>query len=146
MPRLVLVASLISLGVVLAGCGGPDTAAPDAVAKMCAPNPSAPTYAQLFTRYFAPGTPGHCATAGCHADPNHNIWLCGTTKDSCYRGMVEQGLINPANPLASLIIDPVNSPLRWFNPNGPMPFDNQRQFPEGRDAIQSWVEACAQNN
>jgi hypothetical protein len=113
---------------------------------MCAPNPAAPTYAQLFTRYFAPGTAGHCATAGCHADPEHNIWLCGTTKDSCYRGMVEQMLIDPANPLGSLIIDPASSPLRWFNPTGPMPFDNAKPFPEARDAILAWVDSCAPNN
>jgi hypothetical protein len=142
-----LMAHLVALALV-AGCGsgsGTD-AAPDAIAKVCNPGNVAPTYTQLYTKYFAVGTPGHCATAECHADPRHNIWLCGPTKDTCYNGMVSVGLIDPANPGASRIGDPKNSPLNWVNPNGPMPQDNPKPFPEGRDAILAWVAACAKNN
>lgn len=125
----------------VAACGA-DTAAP--------PTDSAPppTYTELFDRYFAPGTPGHCANDGCHNGVNYNIWLCGQTKDACYQGMAgpDAKLINPANPAASLIADPKNSPLRWINPNGPMPNDTPMPFPEGRDAILAWVAAGAQNN
>jgi hypothetical protein len=125
--------------LVVAACGS-DTAGP-------APDAAAPTYTELFTRYFAPGTRGHCATDSCHAGPNFNIWLCGTDKDTCYSGMVTMaGLINPSNPKASLIADPANSPLSWINPNGPMPQDAAGPFPEGRDAILAWVAAGAQNN
>jgi hypothetical protein len=136
--------------VILAACGSSandPTPSPDAPAACTPPpNTTAPTYTELFATYFAPGTPGHCATAGCHADPAHTIWLCGTTKDSCYAGMVDQGLIDPANPAASAIGDPTASPLSWINPSGAMPFDTAGPLPAGRDAILAWVAACAQNN
>jgi hypothetical protein len=124
----------MTLVLLVAACGA-DTAPP-------------PTYSELYTRYFAPGTPGHCAKAGCHSDPNHNIWLCGTDKDTCYAGMAspDSGLINTAMPQKSLIADPVLSPLSWIAPEGPMPFDGPGPFPEGRDAILAWVAAGALNN
>lgn len=107
-----------------------------------------PTYSELYTRYFAPGTPGHCAMAGCHGDPKHLIWLCGTDKDTCYAGMTspEAGLINTMVPRRSLIINQELSPLSWFNPLGPMPYDHPGPFPEGRDAIRAWVAAGALND
>lgn len=107
----------------------------------------APTYTELYDKYFAVGKPGHCANAGCHGDPDHNVWLCGTSKDTCYNGMVTEGLINKTNPIASKIADPKNSPLKWVNADfGFMPQDAIKAFPEGRDAIIAWVGACAQNN
>lgn len=107
-----------------------------------------PTYSELYARYFAPGTPGHCANDGCHGGAHYTIWLCGTTKDTCYAGMTspDAGLINPAVPRLSLITDPASSPLSWINPNGSMPFDGPRPFPEGRDAIVAWVVAGAPND
>jgi hypothetical protein len=104
-----------------------------------------PTYSELYARYFAPGTRGHCATDGCHNGANYVIWVCGNTKDTCYAGMAssDAGLINTAIPRRSLIADPANSPLSWVNPNGPMPFDSPGPFPEGRDAILAWVAAGA---
>src|ERR1041384_7796500 len=97
----------------VAACGS-DGAEPDA--GTCTASSTAPTYTQLFTRYFAPGTPGHCATDGCHLDDS-NGWACGTTRDTCYAGMLGIGLIDPKTPRASAIGDPKNSPLRWINPN-----------------------------
>lgn len=133
--------SVALLGL-LTACGSPDNAPP--------PEPDlgpALTYTELFAQYFAPGTPGHCATGGCHADPGHNVWLCGTTKDSCYTGMVNVGLVNPAKPQASMIADPTLSPLTWIDPTGGnMPYDAMGKNPAGRDAIRAWVAAGAQNN
>lgn len=141
---------LLALGLALvAACKAPDDdPAPDAIAKSCSPGNPAPTFTQLYTRYFAAGTPGHCATANCHSDPGSNSWICGPTKDTCYNGMVSIGIINTANPIASKIGDPKNSPINWINPNGPMPQDVPKPatFPEGRDAIIAWVAACAPNN
>lgn len=134
--------------IVLAACGGSSNSpSPDAAAP-CVPNSSAPTYSELYTRYFAAGTPGHCATSGCHAGANYNIWLCGNDKSTCYTGMATQaGLIDTSNPTASKIADPQTSPLIWIDPvNGVMPQDALGPFPEGRDAILAWVAACAQNN
>ncbi|HEX3760702.1 MAG TPA: hypothetical protein VHW23_18435 [Kofleriaceae bacterium] len=127
--------NLAMILALLAACGT-DTADP------------APTYSELYARYFAPGTPGHCATDGCHAGANYVIWICGTTKDTCYAGMTspDAGLINTAVPRLSLIADPQNSPLSWFNPNGPMPYDHPGPFPEGRDAILAWLAAGARND
>lgn len=103
-----------------------------------------PTYSFLYDHYFAAGTPGHCAKSGCHlGTPTVHVWVCGATKEQCYAGMVKVRLIDPAHPSASLIIDPQNSPLSWFNPNGAMPQDGPGPFPEGRDAIAAWVAAGA---
>jgi len=132
--------------VLIAACGSSGGTAPDAGVKCVPPNNTAPTYTELYTKYFAPGTPGHCATPGCHDDPDHTVWLCGKTKDTCYTGMISIGLIDPENPTASRIGNPNTSDLSWVNPNGPMPFDGPGPFPEGRDAILAWVAACAQNN
>jgi hypothetical protein len=135
--------SFALLFTLFAACGSPDETPqlPDASLG------PAPTYTELFTQFFAPGTPGHCATAGCHADPGHNVWLCGTNKDSCYAGMVNVGLINPAKPQTSMIADPTLSPLTWINPaGGNMPQDATGPNTLGRDAIRAWVAAGAQNN
>ncbi len=104
----------------------------------------APKYSELFETYFAPGTPGHCATAGCHADPGHTVWRCGSTASDCYAGMVDVGLIDTASPANSWLIDP-HSPLVWFNmAGGNMPFDAQNDANDaGRDAIKAWVAGGA---
>jgi hypothetical protein len=144
-----------SVLVLCAACGASaggtdDPAAPGSLRNgtlpaVCVPTESAgtPTYGALFDRYFAPGTPGHCANAGCHANPGFNEWLCGDSKESCYAGMVAVGLIDTEDPLASLIGSATQSPLSWINPAGNMPFDASGPFPEGRDAVLAWVAACA---
>jgi hypothetical protein len=152
------IAKLVILGALaLAGC---DTATgnttPDAIALAedaspdgpapCVPTAGAPTFSQLYTSYFAENTEGHCAKATCHGNPNHQIWLCGPDKVTCYDGMVSAGLINKKDPKASRIADPRSSPLRWVNLNGAMPADRVREFEAGRDAITAWVASCAQNN
>jgi hypothetical protein len=121
------------------------------LAPACAPDDRplsasdpAPTYEELFDRYFAPGTTGHCATAGCHADPGHNVWLCADA-DSCYRGMRDMGLVDAADPAHSAIADPARSPLIWVNrAGGNMPLDARADNPAARAAIEAWVNAGAQ--
>ena len=137
------ISSLAAALLLVAACGGTD---PRSVPP-CVPDSTAPTYSELYTRYFAPGTAGHCADSGCHGG-QFVIWLCGSDKDTCYRGMTSpaSGLIDTEMPNASLMIDTRSSPLSWFNPNGPMPQDTPGAFPEGRDAIRAWVAACAENN
>jgi hypothetical protein len=107
---------------------------------------NAPSYAELFDTYFDQGKPGHCATAGCHADPSHNVWLCAN-KDTCYQGMLDVGLIDPADPTHSEIADPKRSPLTWINPaGGNMPLDAQGENATARAAIDAWVAAGARND
>ena len=152
MKRIVVLVALGALAL-CQGCGSADPtpvdpSPPDAGPAPCAPpaDGTAPTYRELFARYFAPGTPGHCATGHCHASPEFNVWLCGDTKDSCYTGMVQVGLISPKNPAASLLGNALQSPLTWVSPTGNMPFDAPGPFAPGRDAIVAWVAACAQND
>jgi len=126
-----------------------DAAAPvDAAPVVCNPNNPAPTYTQLYTKYFSVGKPGHCAKSGCHGDPDHTTWLCGTDKNTCYNGMVTVGLINKADPLKSTIADPKRSVLVWVNPDGGFMPQDATETPnnQGRDDIIAWVGACAQNN
>lgn len=150
----------LAIAALVTACEPAGNAAPDAAASItpdvaldagpapCVPPApgSAPTYTQLYTMYFAPNTEGHCAKAGCHGQPGYFSWLCGPDKTTCYDGMVSARLIDTANPRASAIADPMTSPLRWINLNGAMPADRVREFTEGRNAIQAWVAACAQNN
>ena len=139
------VASVV-LGLAVIGCGSSANEM-TADAPPCVPptDGSAPTYTELYTNYFADGMPGHCAKSGCHLTDVHG-WACGTTKDSCYQGMVGVGLVDPSNPTASVLANAKSSPLNWINPDGPMPQDAPKPFPAGRDAILAWVAACALNN
>ena len=158
-------ATIVAAAVAAAGCkkdfpedpitdasAGVDAPAIDGAGAIDAPtacnkaNP-APTYTELYSKYFAVGKPGHCATEGCHGQVDFNgTWRCGDAKDTCYNGMVTEGLINKTDPLKSKIADPKSSPLKWVNPDGFMPQGALMAFPEGRDAIIAWVGACAQNN
>jgi len=134
-------ASLLLSALALA-CGSTSDKAPGTT-----PGQPAPTYSELYASYFAPGTPGHCATAGCHADPGHTVWLCGETKGDCYAGMATVGLIDTSDPTHSSIADAHRSPLAWFNPTGGnMPFDAQAPNDEARDAIAAWVAAGARDD
>ncbi|HEV8551565.1 MAG TPA: hypothetical protein VGQ57_21100 [Polyangiaceae bacterium] len=141
----------VALSVVLAllGCGAGtrETSPPDPPGP-CVPleDSAAPTYHELFAEYFAPGTPGHCATARCHANPGANDWLCGESAESCYAGMTRVGLIDLRDPRRSPIADPAHSPLAWMSPSGDMPLDAASPLPEARDAILAWVAACAPND
>jgi len=144
----------MTLLLIVAACGSSANMASDAAtdsAPRCAPqNPSpVPTYTELYAKYFAVGKPGHCATNNCHNGAGFNIWFCGDTKDACFQGMtsvVSGPLVNTANPAASLLVDPQNSPLSWINPNGPMPFDTPGPCPEGAMAIRAWINDGAKNN
>lgn len=145
MSRSVARAALWFTGFAL-GCGAPPDAArqdaeiPDAMSE-------APRYSELFAAYFAPDTPGHCATVGCHADPSHTVWRCGPTKDDCYAGMSEVGLLDAATPARSSIIDPHRSPLTWINPEGGnMPLDAPGMNEAAAAALRAWVAAGALND
>jgi len=140
-----------ALALAFAACGGterqPTGPNPQREAACTPPaDASAPAYSDLYTRYFAAGTPGHCAAAHCHGAPGANVWTCGDSPATCYEGMVRAGLINVAEPARSLIADPQRSPLLWVNQSGDMPFDSSTPLPAARDAILAWVTACAPND
>jgi hypothetical protein len=136
---------LLLLGALTEACGSAEVSpgrgepSPDAA--------KAPTYTELFDAYFAANTPGHCATAGCHADPGHTVWRCGPTKDDCYAGMSEVGLLDSVDPTHSVIIDPHRSPITWINAaGGNMPLDAQGPNATASEALRAWVAAGAQND
>jgi hypothetical protein len=142
---------VLALTVASVGCGATlrRDPRPDPIASApCVPRTgaSAPTYSELFASYFAAGTPGHCAAAHCHGTVGTNVWLCGDSADSCYRGMVRVGLIDAKNPTHSAIADAARSPLSWVSSSGDMPADAAGSMPEARDAIGAWVAACAPND
>lgn len=140
--ELTHIAKLLSFASILCAACASDPEAPPAAAALAAQG-VAPSYEELFDTYFARGTPGHCATAGCHADPGHNVWLC-MDADSCYEGMLGVGLIDPRAPARSTIVDPHRSPLTWFNPrSGNMPLDAQGENDTAKAAIEAWIAAGA---
>jgi hypothetical protein len=135
-----------TLAALAPACASPSSFASEGEATEPIGASAAPSFEELFTTYFDKGTPGHCAIAGCHADPGHNVWLC-MTKDTCYQGMVEVGLIDVADPTHSEIADPKLSPLTWINPSGgTMPLDAQGDNHAAGEAITAWVAAGASND
>jgi hypothetical protein len=145
-----MTASIARFALLLAGfalgCGSaPGTSTSDTQPSVDVT--TAPSYANLFAMYFGPGTPGQCATAGCHADPEHTVWRCGPTKDDCYAGMLQIGLIDSTNPARSAIVDAHRSPLTWINPaGGNMPLDAQGPDATAGEALRAWVAAGAHND
>ena len=142
-------AAVVAIAMLAGGCSGIPSAltAGDAGGESGPPDLlPPPTYTIVFDSLFAVGTPGHCAKAGCHGDPGHHDWLCGSDKQSCYQGLLKVGLVDPKDPTHSLIADPANSPLRWINRNGPMPFDDPSPNVEGGAIIEAWVAAGARDD
>lgn len=124
--------------------GASSDAAAEASSSNDASTAAAPTWTQLYAQYFAAGTPGHCSgTGGCHTNLRAGF-KCGTNKADCYTGLVNAGLIDPANPSQSSIISSSSSPLAWFG--GSMPLDNATPNPSAAAAVKAWVLAGAQNN
>jgi hypothetical protein len=119
--------------------GGTDgDAAPEAAAA------GAPTWTQIYAQYIGPGTPGHCSgTGGCHTASRAGF-KCGTSASECFTGMVQAGLVTPANGAASPIGMVGQSPLVWLG--GGMPLDDDSPNPAAAVAVQAWVAAGAKNN
>src|SRR3954462_11722579 len=116
---------LLLLATFTEACGSP-TEVSTRQGEPSRPDAEAPSYTELYDAYFAPNTPGHCATQGCHGDPGHTVWRCGPTKDECYAGMSQVGLLDSIDPTHSAIVDPHRSPLSWINSaGGNMPLDAQ---------------------
>jgi len=107
---------------------------------------AAPTYTQLFTNWFAAGTPGSCANGNCHGNTSNGGWKCGQTAATCFTGMTGKGFVNTTTPKNSSIISATNSPLRWFSPSGNMPQNNAVANADGKKAVLAWVCAGAKNN
>jgi hypothetical protein len=130
----------------LFGAGGPAPGPADEGAlKAPAPKPGpAPTWTQVYEDFFGPGTPGHCSgVRGCHITVRAGF-KCGQSAAECFTGLVDAGLVTPANGTQSPIGIPGQSPLAWFG--GVMPKDNAVPNAKAAAAVAAWVAAGAKNN
>jgi hypothetical protein len=109
---------------------------------------SPPSWTQIYNSYFAPSpasTPGHCNN--CHAGGFPSTkFTPGPNQDTFYAELVNRKLLDPSNPRGSQLGDPATSPLRWINPNGPMPFDNPAPNDAAKGDILAWLAAGAVND
>ncbi len=103
-----------------------------------------PTWSSVYAAYFAPGTPGHCSNAGCHA-ASRGGFKCGTTKDTCYQGLIDSQLVSTSLKEKSPIAGS-SSPLVWFNSRGTMPDDNRKANAQAASDIKTWLASGAENN
>jgi PQQ-like domain len=102
-----------------------------------------PTFTDVFDTLLGPNTPGHCTNAGCHQN-THAGFRCGRTKDECYQGLLDKGLVTPDDPSDSPLGQKDVSPLAWFG--GPMPADNPVPNPAAAAKITAWLQAGAKND
>jgi hypothetical protein len=106
--------------------------------------PAAPTWTMIYAKYFATGSEGSCASAGCHSTPRGGF-NCGSSKTTCFNGLVNAGLIDAATPANSQLISAAASPLVWISANGSMPPGGAAN-PTAKADIRAWVLAGARNN
>jgi hypothetical protein len=121
--------------------GGVSEASADAAPEASEP---APTWTQIYARYIGPGTPGHCSgTGGCHTTSRAGF-KCGTSASECYAGLVQAGMVTPANGAQSPLGLVGQSPLVWLG--GGMPLDDDTPNAAAGAAVQAWVAAGAKND
>jgi hypothetical protein len=104
------------------------------------------TWTLLYNTVFGPNGTSNCsANGGCHT-AIQNGFKCGTTKASCYDGMVSAGLVTPGSDASSsILVDPQDSPL-CGSLGGTMPKTGQCVSDAQIDKIQAWLAAGAPNN
>jgi hypothetical protein len=105
----------------------------------------APTWTQIYTRYFGPGSLGHCSDANCHLKEGDRF-MCGTTKEQCYQGLLLRDLLDLKTPAKSRLVNRLRSPLAWYGGAGKMPPDAIKVNQTAADEIDAWVHAGAKNN
>jgi hypothetical protein len=125
--------------------GGPDAGAGPGAGPATAPGVAGtPTFTKIYNEVLGPNTPGHCSgTGGCHTNIRGGF-KCGTTKASCFQGLVDAGLINPQSPAQSTLVSADESPLAWLG--GGMPLDNQDPNPAAAALLKAWIAGGAKNN
>ena len=85
----------------------------------------APTWTDLYSRYFGPNTPGHCGR--CHRNG------CELNKNACYQWFARKKQF----PLQT-------SRLTWFG--GDMPKDNLAPNPQAELDMTAWQTSGGENN
>jgi hypothetical protein len=115
-----------------------------ATAKAQVDENGAPTWTSIYDLYFGPGSVGHCNDTRCHVS-SRGRFMCGLTKDTCYKGLVASKLITPASPTRSPLTSSTVSPLSWFSSRGSMP-PRGKSNPQASADISAWIGAGAKNN
>jgi hypothetical protein len=105
--------------------------------------PSAPTWTDVYTAYFAASSLGRCGSSGCHVS-SRGGFKCGSDKGTCYQGLVNAGLVDATNGAQSAIADKSQTPLSWYGNGGNMPGGGANA--KAAADITAWVNAGAQNN
>jgi len=94
----------------------------------------APTWTQLYGAYFADGTPGNCAHAGCHANAM-------TSASATYAWLEGQDQVGGSQPA---LTDPNSSCLSWLG--GDMPPGGPETNPTAEKDFDLWLQAGAKDN
>jgi hypothetical protein len=94
----------------------------------------APTWTQLYNAYFAAGTPGNCAQAGCHQSYM-------TSPSATFSWLQSQGQVGSAQPA---LTDPSSSCLTWLG--GDMPPGGPETDPDAEKDFDLWLKAGAKDN
>ena len=105
---------------------------------------TAPTWTTIYADYFGAGSLGGCGSSSCH-ESTQSGFKCGTTKSTCYTGLVNAGFIDTKNPSESTFISKTDSPVMWFNSNASMPIGGGASAKAKAD-IGAWVAAGALEN
>jgi hypothetical protein len=109
------------------------------------------SWSYIYATYFANGSAGHCGNAGCHSAARANF-VCAT-QAGCYTSLTANNtnvggqLVNPRSPSASVMLDPANSPIYWFNEaGGNMPEGALAPNAAAKAEIAAWINAGAPND
>jgi len=129
-------------------CGGSpgSSTSSSAASSSSSSGGSATTWTELYSTVFGPSGTSNCSrNGGCHTN-SQSGFKCGSTKASCYNGMVSSGLVNTgASASSSPLVDPSQSPL-CGSLGGNMPKGGACVTASELSQIQSWLGAGAQNN
>ncbi|MFO0658720.1 MAG: hypothetical protein U0165_02645 [Polyangiaceae bacterium] len=127
----------------LGGSGG--TAGSSGSAGSAGSTSGGVTWTQLYNEVFGPTGTSHCTGSSCHTNLKGGF-KCGTTKDTCYTGFVNAGLVSPGSSASSsVIVDPAQSPL-CGTLGGSMPQGGTCVTSAQITEIKSWLADGAQNN
>lgn len=148
--RLFPIALLVALPI-LSACTVTTAPAPASAMTMDAgpmtmdpPPPDPGTWSYVYANDIGPGTPGHCGDSGCHSS-SRGRFLCGTTKDSCYSGLIASGLVSTSLKEKSALVSKTGV-LAWFDLNGNMPQDEAKPNAQAATDVTAWLTAGAQND
>jgi hypothetical protein len=130
-------------------CGGGSTSSSSSSSSSTSSSTSSGggvTWTQLYNGIFGPtGTSSCVAGGGCHTFTQSGF-KCGTSKSTCYTGMVNAGLVTPGSSASSsTLADPATSPL-CGSLGGSMPKGGTCVTSSQVNQIKSWLASGAPNN